>query len=136
MFEDSKLDMFIDSVISEVFEAWMVSNELLIFKSVLVTRTIINVGVEIESDNEFESKVIFEVWLSNKIPKIDVDSIFWDDWLTNDIIDDTDWTLSVVVEIESDNECEDEEILKFCESNKIPDNVVDSIFWDDSPANE
>ena len=84
MFEDSKLDMFIDSVISEVFEAWMVSNELLIFKVVLVSRTIIIVEVEIESDNEFERKVIVEFWESNKIPDNVVDSIFWDDSPANE----------------------------------------------------
>ena len=84
MFEDSKLDMFIDSVISEIFEAWVVSNELLIFKVVLVSRTIINVGVEIESDNEFERKVIVEFWEYKKIPEIVVDSIFWDDSPANE----------------------------------------------------
>ena len=72
------------------------SYELLIFKAVVVSRTTINVGVEIESDNEFERKVIVEFCESNKIPEIVVDSIFWDDSLANDNIDDTDWTLSVV----------------------------------------
>ena len=140
--------------------------------------------------------MVTEVWVCNEVPEIDVDSILWDDSLANDIIDDTDWTVSdedieilsefvlllkliisfvnsklkmfsdsdkslvfkdrvllkvystfklvlvsrtiiiVEVEIESDNELEREAIVKFCESNKIPDNVVDSIFWDDSPAND
>ena len=103
MFEDSKLDMFIDSVISEVFEAWMVSNELLIFKVVLVSRTIIKFVAEIESDNEFENEEIFKFCVSNKIPDNVVDSIFWDDSSAYDILDDIDWIFSSVeVEILSE----------------------------------
>ena len=52
------------------------SNELLTFKEVLVSRMILIVEVEIKSDNELESNEIVKFCESNKIPEIVVDSIF------------------------------------------------------------